>query len=468
MEENKKNKIDEVYHYDEPDEYDDAGDETGGYEEPEEFAATDEPEAYDDRYDDGYDNGIEEMSRDDMPEDVTVQRTAEKKVNANKANSNKANPDKANSDKVNPDKENSDKKKTVKKVSAPRVAAKKNPAAEETNGRVQTELRQAHRRIRELEVKSNRMKLLLVIWIILAVVFATLFIREKLKDSYYGKVVDVESTFNEKLALAGPEGLTELFTENYVKYLKKAYVLFGTYPDCSYYKVAAGVRRDDYDFENDFYTPEGELYKYYCPDGVKSSKVAIDVSTYQTDVNWEEVKNSGVDVVIVRSGFRGYGEEGKLVEDSQFKNHIEGALAAGLECGVYFFTEAISYEEGAEEARYVLEQIKDYNITQPIIVDTEKISQEGVRANDIDNETRTQALLGFCETIEAAGRTPMIYASTAWFCQAMDIAKLGKYEFWLAAYGTPQFPYHVEGWQYDPEGSVPGIEGNVDLNVWLR
>ena len=425
---------DDVYHYDEPDEYDDADDETA-FDEPDKYDDTDdrtyfydEPDKYDDAGDETVSSETSEVTG--VPE--RHEEPAEKKKTRNNS---------------------PESKKT---------------AEGEVSNKMQTELRRAQRRVRELEVKSNRLKLLLVIWIILAVVFAALFIREKLKDSYYGKVVDVESTFNEKLALAGPEGLTELFTENYVKYLNKAYVLFGTYPDCTYYKVAAGVRRDDYDFENDFYTPEGEQYKYYCPNGEKSSKVAIDVSTYQTDVDWEEVKNSGVDVVIVRSGFRGYGEEGKLVEDSQFKNHIEGALAAGLECGVYFFTEAVSYEEGAEEARYVLEQIKDYNITQPIVVDTEKINQEDVRANNIDNETRTRALLGFCETIEAAGRTPMIYASTAWFCQAMDIAKLGKYEFWLAAYGTPQFPYHVEGWQYDPEGSVPGIEGNVDLNVWLR
>lgn len=319
-----------------------------------------------------------------------------------------------------------------------------------------------------LRVRLNRTRLLMGIWMAVAVILLILLLWDKLRDRYYGETVDAPEVFTEELRLDGPEGLSELFKENYVRYLKKAYVLFGTYPDCSYYKVAKGVARDDYDFENDFYTAEGERYRNYYPNGVKSGRVAVDVSTYQTNVDWDMVKASGVEVAIVRTGFRGYGEEGKLVQDNQFEANLSGALAAGLECGVYFFTEAISYEEGAEEARFVLNQIKDYNITQPVVVDTEKIAQEGVRANDIDNETRTQALLGFCETVEAAGYTPMIYASTAWFCQAMDIAKLGKYEFWLAAYDTPQFPYHVEGWQYDPEGNVPGIEGNADLNVWLR
>ena len=105
---------------------------------------------------------------------------------------------------------------------------------------------------------------------------------------------------------------------------------------------------------------------------------------------------------------------------------------------------------------------------QPIIIDTESIDAEGVRTADISIEDRTQAILGFCETIEAAGYTPMIYANTYWFVSQLDLEKLGKYEFWLAAYDTPQFPYHVEAWQYASDGSVPGITGNVDMNVWMR
>ena len=341
-------------------------------------------------------------------------------------------------------------------------------SAEEEQVPPKDEQRKLQREVRRLQVQRNRQRLLIVLLSLTTALFAGLFIWEHFRDRSLGQPAAVDTALEQEMELDVPEELMAHFRNNYVQYLEKAYVLFGTYPDCSYYKVVAGVPRDDYDFEKDFYTPEGERYMNYYPNGVKSGRVAIDVSTYQTDVDWQAVKDSGVDVVIARSGFRGYGEEGTLVEDSQFKNHIEGALSAGLECGVYFFTEAISYEEGAEEARYVLEQIRPYTITQPVIVDTEKINAEGVRANDISNEERTEALRGFCETIKEAGYTPMIYASTAWFCQAMDLSKLGEYEWWLAAYDTPQFPYHVEGWQYSSEGSVPGIEGNVDLNVWLR
>ncbi len=332
-----------------------------------------------------------------------------------------------------------------------------------------TDKREAARRIRQLEVKINRQRLLIVVLLLAVLLFAGLFAYEVFRDRTRGQAMDTSEILAEDMRLAGPEGLTELFTESYVRYLKMAYVLFGTYPDCSYYKVVAGVARDDYDFENDFYIGAGDTYMNYYRDGVKKSRVAIDVSTYQKNVDWEQVKASGVDVAIVRTGFRGYGEEGKLVEDSEFKANLEGALQAGLDCGVYFFTEAVSYEEGVEEAEFVLEQTKPYRLSEPIVVDTEKIiTDDDVRANNLDINTRTEALLGFLETIEKAGYTPMIYASTAWYCQAMDLSRLGKYEWWLAAYDTPQFPYHVEGWQYSSEGSVPGIEGNVDMNVWLR
>ncbi len=270
------------------------------------------------------------------------------------------------------------------------------------------------------------------------------------------------------IAFDAPDDLKELITDNYIQYLNKAYVLFGTYPDCSYFKVEPGVARDDYDFEHDFYVADGEEYLNYYKDGQKAGRVGVDVSEYQEEIDWTAVKASGVEVAILRAGFRGYGAEGNMKKDAYFDTNMQGALAAGLDVGVYFFSEAVSYEEGVEEAELVLSMVKPYSFRQPIIIDTEKVGDEEGRANLISVEERTEALLGFCETVEAAGYTPMIYASTYWFVDALDLSKLGKYEFWLAAYDTPQFPYHVEGWQYASDGYVPGISGNVDMNVWLR
>ena len=330
---------------------------------------------------------------------------------------------------------------------------------------------QEHRlRIREQRTFRTRQIRMLIFCLIMAVaciVLAALLVHEVRKNEMKGEPVSTE-TLSKKLAFDAPGDLAEQIRENYVTYLKQAYILFGTYPDCSYFKVVAGVERDDLDFENDFHEMKGKSYLNYYPDGKKAGRVAVDVSEYQETIDWAAVKASGVQVAIIRAGFRGYGVEGNIKKDAYFDENMKGATEAGLEVGTYFFTEAVNYDEGVEEANTVLSMIKDYDVKQPIIIDTEKIEAEGVRANNISVEDRTQAILGFCETVEKAGYTPMIYASTYWFVSALDLSKLGKYEFWLAAYDTPQFPYHVEGWQYASDGSVPGINGNVDLNVWMR
>lgn len=294
-----------------------------------------------------------------------------------------------------------------------------------------------------------------------------LYILDSTGFRYRGEEVSAK-TLEQDIAFDAPDDLKTMINDNFVQYLEKAYIVFGTYPDCILFKVEPGVARDDYDFEHDFYVADGEDYLNYYKDGQKAGRVGVDVSEYQEDIDWEKVKDSGVEVAILRAGFRGYGEDGNMKKDEYFDTNMQGALAAGLDVGVYFFSEAINYEEGVEEAELVLSMVKPYSFDQPIIIDTEKVGAEDGRANLISVEERTQALLGFCETIEAAGYTPMIYASTYWFASALDLSKLGKYEFWLAAYDTPQFPYHVEGWQYASDGYVPGIAGNVDMNVWLR
>ena len=126
-------------------------------------------------------------------------------------------------------------------------------------------------------------------------------------------------------------------------------------------------------------------------------------------------------------------------------------------------------EEGQEEAKFVLEMLNKRKLKQPVVIDTEYVFEnDGARSNNISNKDRTDAVVGFCETIEAAGYTPMIYASRDQFIKYLDIDRIGKWEFWLAAYDTPVFPYHTEGYQYTPYGYVDGIDTQVDLDVWMR
>lgn len=193
----------------------------------------------------------------------------------------------------------------------------------------------------------------------------------------------------------------------------------------------------------------------------------VDVSYYQGEVDWKQVKASGIEFAIIRLGYRGYGQEGKLVEDKLAFENIEGALKAGLKVGVYFFSQAITVEEAVEEAEFVLERIADYNITMPVVYDWEYISEEA-RTAKMDRETLTDCYIAFCEKIEAAGYTPMPYFNTYQSRSLMHLYELERWPFWLALYSSRMtFPYRIEMWQYTDSGRVPGIAGNVDLNLYF-
>ncbi len=193
----------------------------------------------------------------------------------------------------------------------------------------------------------------------------------------------------------------------------------------------------------------------------------VDVSYYQGEIDWEQVKASGIEFAIIRLGYRGYGQEGKLVEDKLAFENIEGALEAGLKVGIYFFSQAITIQEAREEADFVLERIAEYDITMPVVYDWEYIGAEARTAN-MDPRTLTDCYLAFCEKIEAAGYIPMPYFNTYQSRDLMYLYELERWPFWLALYSSRMtFPYRIEMWQYTDSGRVPGIQGNVDLNLFF-
>ena len=191
----------------------------------------------------------------------------------------------------------------------------------------------------------------------------------------------------------------------------------------------------------------------------------IDVSYYQGDIDWKQVKASGIEFAIIRVGYRGYGEEGKMVEDKLFHNNIKGALEAGLQVGVYFFSQATSVEEALEEAEFVLARIRQYEITLPVVFDWEYVNDEARTAN-VDPRTLTDCYLAFCGKMEEEGYTPMPYFNSHQSRKMMYLTELEQYPFWLALYSDRMtYPYRIEMWQYTDSGKVPGIEGLVDINL---
>lgn len=203
----------------------------------------------------------------------------------------------------------------------------------------------------------------------------------------------------------------------------------------------------------------------YYENGVKKTLTGIDVSKWQGDIDWNKVKSAGIDYAIIRLGYRGTAPEGNCAMDPKFEDNIKGALAAGVDVGVYYFTQAITEKEAIEEANIVIENLRGYDITFPVIYDTEY--REGGRANDLSNRQRTACAKAFCETILAAGYTPMIYSSTNWSILDIDLEQL-PYDLWYAYYGEGKniyYPYKFTMWQYTDSGKVNGISTNVDLNV---
>lgn len=320
---------------------------------------------------------------------------------------------------------------------------------------------------------AHRMFLFLILIVIALIVVIKLF-DGRVKGTPLNTAVMVDEKLNfhvDESASGLPEEfptMKALVEDNYLRYLNKAYVLIGTYPDCEYYKISANVARNEFNWSEDFYVNGGGLYYSYFKDGEDKGRVGIDVSEFQKEIEWDKVKAAGIKVAIIRVGYRGYGS-GEIHADALVDTNLTGATEAGLDVGVYFFSSAINREEGIEEANYTLEKIKGYDIKQPVIIDTEYVFEdEAARANNLSVEDRTAAVVGFCETIEAAGYTPMVYASRDQFIKYLDIDAIGKWEFWLAAYDTPVFPYHTEGYQYSPYGYVDGIPTQVDLDVWMR
>ncbi len=224
------------------------------------------------------------------------------------------------------------------------------------------------------------------------------------------------------------------------------------------------LKQAPYTLENLEILDSGEVQ--YCNEaGEVISHKGIDVSKFQSKINWSKVKDDGVEFAIIRIGLRGYGT-GEINDDKWAEKNLEGAIDAGIHTGVYFFTQAISVEEAIEEAEYTIDFIEDYDIDCPVVIDVEKVSAVTGRMNLIDAETRTDAVIAFCETIKEAGYRPMIYNNTEMGALLLDLTRLEEYPKWFAGYRNEfYYPYAYDVWQYTDTGHVSGITGDVDLNI---
>ncbi len=207
------------------------------------------------------------------------------------------------------------------------------------------------------------------------------------------------------------------------------------------------------------------------PEGYAVS-AGVDVSEHQGEIDWAAAAADGVSFAIIRAGFRGYGERGALKEDAYFRNNMDGALAAGLDVGVYFFSQAVNEEEAAEEAEFLLALLEDYapaQVALPVFFDWEDISHDEARTDGLDGETVTACAAAFCARVEEAGYRPGIYAYRYLAYFSYDLPRLRDAALWVGALGaSSDFYYDHEIWQNAVTEGVRGINGAVDRDFWFR
>lgn len=201
----------------------------------------------------------------------------------------------------------------------------------------------------------------------------------------------------------------------------------------------------------------------YIGDAEYRIRLGVDISRHDGEVNWKKLKKDGIEFVILRCGFRGY-QSGKLKADENFQVNIKGALAAGLDVGVYIFSQADSEKEALEEAALCIEQIKGHKITLPIFYDPEIIRDDPARSDNISGEQFTKNAVAFCEAIKKEGFVPGVYSNMLWEAYEFDMSKIKDYVIWYADYEEqPQSPYKFEFWQYAEKDGE--IKAPYDLDV---
>ena len=213
------------------------------------------------------------------------------------------------------------------------------------------------------------------------------------------------------------------------------------------------------------YTPEDfQQGDAFLSCSVGSVVVGIDVSSHQKQIDWQAVKDAGVQYAFIRLGYRGY-EQGTLNADSFAAQNLKGAKDAGILVGAYFFSQAVSVEEARAEAFFAMGILDGIQLDLPLVYDWEYINETARTAN-VDRQTLTECTLAFCQTVEKAGYDAMIYFNSSQGRDMLELEKLEMYPWWLAKYDLEaDFLCRVDLWQYTNTGSVPGIQGNVDIDL---
>lgn len=224
----------------------------------------------------------------------------------------------------------------------------------------------------------------------------------------------------------------------------------------------SGVELNTFNKEDFIADPDGNMT--YVGREYKAAR-GIDVSSHQGEIDWNAVYDSGVRFAIIRAGGRYY-ESGEIFIDENFRKNLSGAIAAGLDVGVYFYSQALTEAEAIEEANTTISLINGVELQLPVFLDWERGASVTARTNDLDGAAMTDCAVAFCEAVKAAGYDAgvYLYCDTAYY--GYELSRLQDYTIWFAGVGSyPYFRYAHTLWQYDIKGHVPGIYNICDLDM---
>ncbi len=228
--------------------------------------------------------------------------------------------------------------------------------------------------------------------------------------------------------------------------------------------ISPYLTKNTYDFKN---LSESANLRKYTDNGKKISRVGVDISKHNGQVNFNSIKAAGVDYVMLRLGARGY-STGQLSLDDNFVENMEAAIEAGLDIGVYFYSQAISQDEVMQEANFVIQNLEPYraHITYPVAFDMEKVANDTARIDGLSRDDKTAIAATFLSGMQAAGYIPMVYGNKEWLIKNIDLAKLQDYDVWLSQeQDIPDYPYQFAMWQYTTTGVLNGVTGDASLNL---
>ena len=221
------------------------------------------------------------------------------------------------------------------------------------------------------------------------------------------------------------------------------------------------------DYDKELFMKVGSLMSYEGDSRYRYRR-GIDVSEFNGDIDWKKVKKAGVEFVFIRAGYRGYGDHPGLVEDKCFRQNLQGASEAGLDIGLYFFSQALTPKEARQEAEYMVKLLDGRKVSLPLVCDLEHIEFDQARTDDLTPAQASENVRAFCKRIGELGYRPMFYSNLVWEAFGYELETMTEIPVWYADYeARPQTPYRFSIWQYSNQGKVDGIPSGVDLSIEL-